>query len=156
MFTVKIFFVSFIGEGVAGNTLYIKIYFRYVVIYIALIICHEPISDYEKIIDYLMYLAARPSYRPYPVTATVGIDNSDNISGKMKAKCTFPDNIQNPGVLLYQVSWLFDNVFGYTTETVSYDDINKTDIILDETNIKTLGRTVILYFVDFCSNILFG
>lgn len=95
-----------------------------------------------------MYLAARPNYKPHPVTATVGIDNSDNVSGKMKAKCSFPDNALNPGVLLYQVSWLFDNAFGYTTETISYNDTNKTDIILDETNIKTLGRTVIfiLYF----------
>lgn len=62
----------------------------------------------------------------------------------MKAKCTFPDNVLNPGFLLYQVTWLFDNVFGYTTETVSYHDIHKSDIILNETNIKTLGRTVSL------------
>lgn len=91
------------------------------------------------------FLAARPNYRPDPVTATVDIDNSDQESGKMKAKCTFPDNVLDPGVLLYQVTWLFDNVFGYTTETFSHYDIHKSDIILDKTNIKTLGRRVNLF-----------
>lgn len=103
--------------------------------------------DKTKIVLFT-FLAARPNYKPNPVTATVGIDNSDNISGKMKAKCTFPDNVLNPGVLLYQVTWLFDNVFGYSTETVSYNNIHKSDIILDNTNIKTLGRRVNLYFLE--------
>lgn len=89
-----------------------------------------------------MYLAPKPNYRPHPVTATVSIDNSDNISGKMKAKCTFPDNAIDPGNLWYEVTWLFDNLFGYTTGTVTYNDILKTDIILDHSNIKYLGRMV--------------
>lgn len=89
-----------------------------------------------------MYLAPKPNYRPHPVTATVSIDNSDNMSGKMKAKCTFPDNAIDPGNLWYEVTWLFDNLFGYTAGTVTYNDILKTDIILDHSNIKYLGRMV--------------
>lgn len=83
------------------------------------------------------------------MVANVGIDNSDNKSGRMQAKCTFPDDALNPGILLYEVTWLFDNVVGYRTETVSYNNIQKTDIILDKKNIKTLGRTVNLYLLIF-------
>lgn len=95
------------------------------------------------------FVAERPNFKPHPVIANVSIDNSNNISGIMKAKCTFPDDVLNPGILLFEVTWIFDNVFGYTTETVSYNDIQKTDIILNKKNIKTLGRTVNLYFIFY-------
>lgn len=89
-----------------------------------------------------MPLAARPTYKPSSVTTTVEIDNTQGESGKMVAKCHFQDNPLDPGSLLYQVTWLFDNAFGVATNTVPYNDISQTDIILDKTNIKTLGKRV--------------
>lgn len=89
-----------------------------------------------------MFLAARPTYKPNSVTTTVEIDDTLGKSGQMVAKCHFEDNPMDPGSLLYQVTWFFDNVFGVTSGTVSYNNITQTDIILNETNIKTLGKKV--------------
>ena len=73
---------------------------------------------------------------------SVEIDNSDGISGRMLAKCQFPDNVTNPGSLLFQVNWFFDNTLSQSTETVPFNDTNKTNIFLNKNNIKILGRKV--------------
>lgn len=148
-------FTFFVGKGVAGkmkpiNFIWIRLINSNYNNILTLIISILKINSL-----FLLFIAARPNYKPQPVITTVSLDNSNGLAGQLLAKCTFPDNKLNPGTLLYQVTWFFDNTFGLTTETVLYNDIHKTDIILDQTNIKTLGRkvnvviSISLFFVVF-------
>lgn len=56
--------------------------------------------DKIKIVLFI-FLVVRLNYKLNFVMVIVGIDNFDNILGKMKVKCIFLDNVLNLGVLLY-------------------------------------------------------
>lgn len=80
----------------------------------------------------------KPSYTPPKATFVIGLTHEEGIQ-RYTGYCQFDKRIEKPE-LFYQVTWYVDDVFLTSMRPVHYTNVSH--IILDESNLVTLGKNI--------------